>query len=280
MLDLSNVELQKSTRQSTTTATDSMTPWIVATIVVIITAAAVAWLVVVWRQNTQPVATPADTKPAAESAATPRSLGVAAEPIELPPLADTDPLVRRLVAALSAHPTVARWLATSGLLRTFVVAVENIAHGASPARHLPALRPVGSFRTIAGEDDLRIDPRNYERYATIAAAVDSIDAAGAARLYTLVKPRIEEAYAELGRGQSFDIALEQAIVAMLRTPALDGNVPLVPKGIGFAFENPQNERLAPAQKQLARMGPQNARTIQAKLREIASALGIPPERLR
>jgi hypothetical protein len=47
----------------------------------------------------------------------------------------------------------------------------------------------------------------------------------------------------------------------------------------YAFENPRIERLTAAQKQLARMGPRNVRTIQGKLREIALALGIPAERL-
>jgi hypothetical protein len=278
MLDLSDVELQKSARPPLFTENDSMKRWIVAIVAVIVVAAAAAWFTVTWRRTPQPVATPTDAKPATESA--PRPLGGAADSIELPPLVDTDPLVRQLVGALSAHPSVLQWLATDGLIRNFVVVVENVAHGAAPARHVPVLRPRGSFRTIAGEDTLTIDPRSYERYTPIAAAVDSIDAAGAARLYTTLKPRIEEAYAELGRGESFDAALEQAFVAMLRTPAFDGRVPIVPKGIVFAYEDARVERLAPAQKQLARMGPQHVRTIQAKLRQIASALGIPPERLK
>jgi len=278
MLDPSNVELEKSTRPPHLIPKDSMKSWIIAAVVVIVVAAVAAWLSVAWRQRAQPAATPSDSQAAVESA--PRALGAAVEPIDLPPLADTDPLVRKLVGALSSNPTVARWLATDGLLRNFVVVVENIAYGAQPSRHLQALRPRGPFRTMAGEDGLTIDPRSYERYTLIAAAVESIDAGGAARLYTTLKPRIEEAYAELGRNESFDVALERAIVAMLRTPALDGPVRVVPKGIVFAFEDPRLERLTPAQKQLARMGPANVRTIQGKLREIAGALGVPPERLK
>jgi len=37
--------------------------------------------------------------------------------------------------------------------------------------------------------------------------------------------------------------------------------------------------LTAAQKQLLRMGPENARIVQAKLCEIALALGVPPQRL-
>ena len=43
--------------------------------------------------------------------------------------------------------------------------------------------------------------------------------------------------------------------------------------------HPQLQELSAAQKQLLRMGPQNVRTVQSKLREIATALGIPASRL-
>ena len=124
-----------------------------------------------------------------------------------------------------------------------------------------------------------MDPRSYERYAPIAAAVDSVDAQAAARLCATLKPRLDEAYGELGREGSFDGALERAIVAMIQTPALDANVRLVPQGASYGFENGALENLTPAQKHLARMGARNVRVIQDKLRQLALAIGIPPERL-
>ena len=152
-----------------------------------------------------------------------------------------DELVRQLVGALSSHPTVAAWLATDGLLRSFTVAVENVADGNTPARRLPALRPAGQFHDTEDDDKVLIDARNYEQYAPLAAAIDSLNAEGTARLYSTLKPRLEEAYAELGRQRSFDVALEQAFVEMLRTPALDGQVRVVPKGAAlYAFEDPRS----------------------------------------
>src|SRR5262245_28158039 len=68
---------------------------------------------------------------------------VAGEQIDLPALADTDPIVRDLVGRLSSHPKVAAWLATDQLLRNFTVVLINIADGRSPAQQLRALRPVG-----------------------------------------------------------------------------------------------------------------------------------------
>lgn len=207
-------------------------------------------------------------------------LGGDAEPVVLPLPADSDPLVRKMVAALSSHPLIARWLATNGLIRTFVVVVENISTGATPAKHLRVLRPAGPFRVLKASGEQRLDPRNYERYTGLADASAAIDPPGAARLYATLKPRIEEAYAELGRQEPFDRALERAIVVLLQTPVVDGPVRLEPTGATeYRYADPRLERLNAAQKQLLRMGPRNVRLIQDSLRGIARALGIPAERL-
>ncbi len=66
---------------------------------------------------------------------------------------------------------------------------------------------------------------------------------------------------------------------LIGTPIPNDPIAVVPKGIGYAFADSRLENLTAAQKQLLRMGPENARTIQRSLREIALALGIPPERL-
>ena len=274
--DVSDYELQKD-GQSPSLEARSPLPWILASVLIAV-AAGTTWFYFFSGRGSQ------QQSPAtqAETAAAPatRPLGGPADAIPLPPLDETDALVRQLVSALSSHPTVAAWLATDDLLRGFTVAVDNIADGVTPARRLSALRPAGGFRVIDTDDDVSIDPRSYQRYAPLAGAIDSLDTEGTARLYSTLKPRIEDAYAELGRDRSFDVALERAFVAMLQTPALDGEVRVVPRGaVLYAFENSRIEQLTAAQKQLARMGPGNVRAIQGKLRQLALALGIPSERL-
>jgi hypothetical protein len=250
--------------------------WMAALLIV---AAGAAAAYVFWRRA--PV-TPADTgagTPAAETRAPRQPLGGAAEPIDVPPLGATDPLVRQLVGRLSSHPRIAAWLATDGLIRNFVVVVENVAHGATPAPHLRTLRPAEKFEPSDRDGALFVDPRSYDRYDTLAEAAASIDPAGAATVYATLKPRIEEAYRELGRTDRFDEALERAIAAILETPTVDGDVPLVPGPVGYRYADPALERLSSAQKQVVRMGPRNTAMVQAALREIGIALGIPAQRL-
>jgi hypothetical protein len=208
-------------------------------------------------------------------------LGGDAARIAVPPLDQTDPLVRDLVKQITSHPRVAAWLTTQGLIRNFVAVVSIIAEGKTPAGQLRVLHPSAGFHVIERAGEMYIDPRSYERYDALAAAAASIDPAGAARLYATLKPRIEEAYRDLGMPDtSFDRTLEHAIVLLLQTPIIDDPVRAAPQGgVGYGFAAPDLEALPSAQKQLLRMGPRNVRTIQSSLRAIALALGVPPARL-
>jgi hypothetical protein len=221
------------------------------------------------------------TDTAADETREPRTpLGGEPEAVEVPSLDESDGVVRDLVERLSSHPTVLAWLATDGLIRNFTVSVQNIAAGRTPARHQTRLRPEAGFSVREQDGRVTIDPAGYRRYDALADAVASVDAAGAAKLYATLKPRIEEAYNDLGfPDTSFDEPLERAIVALLQVPVMEEEPVVVAKGVGYAYADARLENLTAAQKQLLRMGPRNVRLIQAKLEEIARALGIPAERL-
>jgi Protein of unknown function (DUF3014) len=211
-----------------------------------------------------------------------RPLGGQAEPIVLPPLDESDALVRTLVRALSNHPVAAAWLTSDDLIRKFTVAVSNIAEDLSPGKQLSTLRPHANFAVVEKDGKHYIDPRSYDRYGSVADAVGSIDSADAAKLYATLKPRIEDAAGELGiPAGGFDRVLERAIVVLLRTPTPDGPVRVTPnvEGIGYGFADDRLEGLSAGQKALLRMGPHNARVVKTKLREIAVALGVPPAHL-
>lgn len=216
---------------------------------------------------------PATQPPAAASAEQ-------GEAITLPPLDATDPIVRELVGKLSAHPTVAAWLATDGLLRNVALVTINISEGKTPVRHLRALTPDSRFRARSAATGAYVDPRSYARYDGYADAIAALDARGTARLYATLRPRLVEAYAEQGiPEEKVNAVLERAIIHLLETPAVDAELPLRAKTISYAFADERLESLSAAQKQLLRMGPRNVQIVKAKLREIAPFLGIPADKL-
>src|SRR5688572_28270686 len=59
----------------------------------------------------------------------------------LPPLAESDSFVRRMVSLLSQHPTLARWLASDTLLQRTALAVEQAGDGRAPAVPFQFARP-------------------------------------------------------------------------------------------------------------------------------------------
>jgi len=252
------------------------TKWIIVVVFAIVAAVA-TYVAVIKRRSADKVAT---TPPAAASRGADRPLGGNPAPITVPPLDQTDPLVRELLKQLSSQASVAAWLMSNGLVRNFAVVVSNVAEGPTPAVHLRTLRPTAGFTVTDRNGRLVIDTRSYERYDRFAAAAASIDPAGAARLYATLKPRIEEAHRDLGTGLSFDRTLELAIVALLKTPVVADPIPIRPEGgTGYAYVDPALEALTPAQKQLLRTGSANVQAIQIWLRSVALALGIPAERL-
>lgn len=200
--------------------------------------------------------------------------------ITLPPLEMSDAIIRELVGKLSAHPSVAAWLVTNGLVRNFTVVVVNIAEGRTPAPQLRRVRPTGTFRVSQRGADTVIDPRSYDRYTALAEASASLDPAGSARLYTGLKPLIDQAYAELGYPDiPFDRMLERAIIRLLETPVVEDPILVEPEGIGWVYADARLEDLSGAQRQLLRLGARNQQVVQGSLRNIARALGIPAQRL-
>ena len=254
-------------------------PWVAGIAVVVILAALGVWY---WRLPGESPAKQAGVSTEAPPAAagTAQPLGPAVEPLELPPLDLTDSLVRELVRQLSSRPEITTWLATDGLIRNFVVSVDNVAEGKSPARHLRSLAPKEPFRVTTRGELVQIDPRSFRRYDSLADTVASLDAGALARLYASLKPRLADAYRDLGHPDGdIDTGVERAIVHLLRTPAIPPDTALREKVLSYRYDEDRFEELSDAQKQMARMGPRNQELIQDKLREIARALGIPDERL-
>lgn len=247
--------------------------WIAAALVLVAAAAAAFYF---WGRG-EPEAQPAAAQVARPGEAAPGdvSLGPDVAPIDLPPLDETDAIVRELVGALSSRPEVAAWLATDNLIRNFVTALENVSEGKTPAQHLKVLAPREPFRVVETSGRIYVDPRSYQRYNGLAQAVDSLDAEGVARLYSMLKPRLEDAYRELGHPEgNVDAAVEKAIRLLLDAPSGGKQIELTRGVVSYRFADPRIENATAAQKQLIRMGPENQALIQAKLREIAAALGM------
>ena len=240
--------------------------------------AAVALLLWVFGGEDEP-APPAEPPPAVEA---PAPAPEDAELVQLPPLDDSDSLIRQLLSVLSDHPDVLAWLLGDDLIRHVVVAVDNVADGVSPRPTLRGLTPGGAFQAMGGEGDdlLRVHPASFGRYDAIAAAIGGADVAGLAGVIRTLMPLLNEAYAELGRpDRDFADALFAAIDRLVRAPVPEAPILLNARTLRYEFRDPRLEALDPATKHLLRFGPENQRTVQDSLarldRELRSRLRRP-----
>lgn len=200
--------------------------------------------------------------------------------ITLPALNQSDEWFRNKAKDLSNYPKLAEWLKVNDLIRRITAAVDNIAEGVSPRAHLGFLAPQKAFRVVKKGENLVINPQSYHRYDRVADAFAFLDAAGVVRIFQELKPLFQEAYRELGYPhQDFQDTLIRAIKEILGTPIVEGDIALKEGVISYYMVDEDLEGLSDAQKHLLRMGPQNTRKIQNKLREMAVALGVPENQI-
>ena len=145
--------------------------------------------------------------------------------VDVPPLDESDSVVAELVAKAVVTSTRGGVARNQGSDPEFHGRRDEHRRRQSAGLARPALRPASAFTVVQRGAATYIDPQSYERYAPLADAVASVDPAGSARLYATLKPRIEEAYRDLGVEPLFDRTLERAIVLLLNTPVLDSRLP-------------------------------------------------------
>lgn len=198
-----------------------------------------------------------------------------------PPLDTTGPVVspenqRKLLEAVTQDPSLRDLLVAPELARRWAVAVENLANDVVPRKQLEPLRPAGPFAVTRKGAGAVIDPQSYRRYDRMGDAVASVNVDALVIVYAALRPALEAAYRALGYPDgAIDKAAARALHRIELAPVRDGDVEVVEgTGASWSFADPALERLGDVDKQILRMGPRNARILQAKAREIAAALGM------
>jgi hypothetical protein len=186
---------------------------------------------------------------------------------DLPPLDASDEVVRRLAAALSAHPQFARWLVTDRLVDRFVGTVVDLAGGFYPGEHLPFLRPDEPFTTRTEGGRMVVAPESYRRYDLLTAVIVSVDVEGSVRLYRQLRPLVDEAWANRGLPGDPDEALALAIANLRGVSIPTASLEVLGEEGIYMYADPELEARRGAAKALMRMGPDNARRIQGRLAE-------------
>lgn len=204
---------------------------------------------------------------AATTSAAPATEEVAIE--SLPALEDSDPVMMNALSGLIGEQVLAELFNSGDLIRHMVVTIDNAPREKMPEKLRPVKPAEGPFLIQGDQDQPVLSPENYRRYAPYVALAASLDVERLTDLYIHYYPLFQEAYLDLGYPSGyFNDRLVEVIDRLLETPELEGPVRLVRPHVLYQYADPELEALSAGQKVLLRMGPENARRIKIRLREI------------
>jgi hypothetical protein len=220
---------------------------------------------------------PAPPPPEPEPEPEPEPAPPPPEPEPLPALDVSDAFVRDGAAPLSNSAVLATLLRTDQLLRKLTAVVENLAQGQVLRAPVAGLAPRDAFPVrkegLGDRAVLTLDPAGYDRFNAFGALFASLDPEATAALLKSFVPLMETAYGELGVGSpDVLVRVRQAIDVVLTTPRPEGPIRLKQPSVMYTFADPVLEALAPAQKLVLRMGPDNRRELESFLSRLKDAL--------
>ncbi|WP_036300619.1 DUF3014 domain-containing protein [Methylomarinum vadi] len=269
-------------------AEPKLSPAILAAGIVVIIVAVVAWIYVgngqdeqVVSELTLPSSEPAELsdqqiltddetseeEPLAESEP---AQEISTEP--LPPLEQSDELVRREVLALS--PDFVGQVQTTELIPKYLQVINDFSQGQRLYKHISFLQPPKPFIAEQDGQGWYMTEKSYRRYDRLAKAFAELNVDKTIEAYRKLRPLLQQAYEEFGYPQQYQLEdlFKKAAAEMIAAPVVEGRVALIKPTLRYHFADKKLESLSPVQKQMLRMGPENTRIIQKKLRELVQEL--------
>lgn len=195
----------------------------------------------------------------------------------LPALENSDSLFREKVTELS--PGLAAWLNTGGLIRKTVVIANDFSQGQWLYKHMRSFKLNKPFIAEEDEQGFYITSKSYQRYNALALAIDAVNVPEAVEFYKAIEPLFRLVFAEFNYPDDYHVEdlFKKAAAEILAAPVIEARIDLVRTSVNYHFADKKLEALNPVHKQMIRMGPQNTRIIQNKLRLLLEVLVNPED---
>ena len=192
-------------------------------------------------------------------------------PVEepLPRLEESDDAVRDAVGDIPLGTAGQQYLIPGNIIERSASVVYLMAQGEVPYKLLPVSRPKAAFPISDDGTQVVTDPAGFERYDALTQWLQSLDLESLLSSLEWFIPLFREAWSYYGEDPAaFDMAVVMTLDLVIATPEVDlSEARLIRKEAVWIFEDPAIEGLAPIQKQVLRMGPENAEIVKAKATE-------------
>jgi len=195
-------------------------------------------------------------------------------PVDLPGLNVSDDFVFARLSAIETGAALLSLVTSEEVIRRFVVFVDNVAEGNLPQLDYPVRRLQQSIAVRELDENLfEMQTVSYQRYTALIDGLAAVNPDVALPIYRLVKPLLQEAYAEIGYpDRNFDATLLRAIDNVVNARSAEGPFQLVKPRVMYLYADSTIEAYSPVEKQLLRMGPQNAEKLKLALAQYRERL--------
>jgi hypothetical protein len=190
----------------------------------------------------------------------------------LPALENSDDFFREQATRLS--PGFNPWLKEDELIRKFVIIANDFSQGLRIYKHMKPFTLTEPFIAEKDNQGLYLSPKSYQRYNQLASAIDDINVKDGLQTYLTFNALFQQIFKEFSYPESYSVddLFQKAAAELLTAPVIDSRIALVKATLGYKFADQKLETLNPVHKQMIRMGPQNTRIIQNKLRLLTEGL--------
>lgn len=189
--------------------------------------------------------------------------------IQLPTLEESDPFILKEINISNEKDL----FVPEAIINNMVVFVDNFSRGTVVPKFSPLVKPTEHFSVKDFNGAIIIDTDSYHRYDRYAQAIEAIDVDNFIVFYQQLMPLIDQAYQEIGYPSgAFNSTFEKALDQLLETPIIHYELEVVSPSAMYQYADKSLESLPDTQKLMLRMGPDNLKIVQQKMREIKNEL--------
>ncbi len=191
----------------------------------------------------------------------------------LPPLDNSDMPLKVDLESVFAEQSLGTLFYLEGIIRRFVVTVDNLPRAKLPRKYLSTRSVSGRFLVIRMGGEVYLSEENFTRYTSYVELLESVDSTKLVAIYTHFYPLFQQAYEDLGYPSAyFNDRLIDVIDHLLDTPEIKEPIRLRQPHVLYTYADPDLEALSSGQKALLRSGQRNVNRIKVKLREFRTSL--------
>ena len=227
-------------------------------------------------------------QPSVEPAPMPIEAEAPAAPIAAPPVTEVQPKIppapvvseetgdqyaRESIDAVNGGKALAQFVAGDYVVERAVAIIDALRRGEVPYKLLPVGKPSTTFPISDNGLRVTLDTAGFSRYDGFAQWVGRLNTPALVSLLNDYEMIATQALTRMGV-TDFDIrsALLAATTQILSTPQVSVDAELMRREANWVYMDPELEALSSLQKQVLRMGPENADIVQQKARDIRGAM--------